>query len=217
MYDSGPNWTRLIRTIGIVLVLIVLPIIVMSTSCTRIDAGHVGIRVKMTGSNRGVQRSPVTTGWVFVNPITEKIVEFPTKVLNIVWTRDVNDGSPQDESLTFASQEGVSINADVGLAFHIQPSKAPRLYERFREDDVLTLAHGYVRSAVREALNEGASQMAVQQIYGPGKTELLNDALARLNKKLAPDGFIIDQLTFSSALRLPDNVVGAINRAMEAT
>ena len=34
---------------------------------------------------------------------------------------------------------------------------------------------------------------------------------------MSADGFVIDQLTFVNALRLPDNVVQAINRAMEAT
>ena len=37
---------------------------------TRVDAGHVGIRVKLAGSDRGVQEMPVVTGWVFYNPLT---------------------------------------------------------------------------------------------------------------------------------------------------
>jgi len=70
---------------------------------------------------------------------------------------------------------------------------------------------------VREALSESASDMPVQDIYGAGKTRLLNTAHQRVSERLAADGFVIDQLTFNSALRLPDNVVAAINRAMEAT
>ncbi|MGH7436956.1 MAG: hypothetical protein ACRENE_14885, partial [Polyangiaceae bacterium] len=53
---------------------------------TRVDAGHVGIRVKLAGSDRGVQDMPVVTGWVFYNPLTEQIVLFPTSVQNVVWT-----------------------------------------------------------------------------------------------------------------------------------
>jgi regulator of protease activity HflC (stomatin/prohibitin superfamily) len=144
-------------------------------------------------------------------------VEFPTSVQNVVWTQGRPRGVARDESISFASSEGVTVNADVGLAFHIDPAKVPQLYARFRQRDLNVLAHGYVRNEVREAINEAAAEMPVQEIYGAGKTRLLNEALQRVIARLEPDGFVIDQLTFNSALRLPDNVVGAINRAMEAT
>jgi regulator of protease activity HflC (stomatin/prohibitin superfamily) len=79
------------------------------------------------------------------------------------------------------------------------------------------LADGYVRNAVREAFNNVASRMAVQDIYGAGKGKLVADVTAHLNSVLGKDGFLIDQLTINGALRLPENVAQAINRAMEAT
>src|SRR5207244_4449968 len=84
-------------------------------------AGHVGIRVKLAGSNRGVDDIPIVTGWVFVNPLTEQLVMFPTSVQNVIWTKDPHEGNAHDESMTFSSAEGVNINADIGLSFHIEP------------------------------------------------------------------------------------------------
>lgn len=219
-YRSGnlsPGAKSFARSAAIALAVLVLACVVGSASCTRVDPGHVGIRVKLAGSARGVQDAPIVTGWVAYNPLTELIVEFPTSVQNIVWTKDAHEGSPMDESITFASSEGVSVNADVGLAFHIEATKAPRLYARFRQRDVSVLAHGYIRNVVREAINETAAEMPVQEIYGAGKTRLLNESHRKVVDRLANDGFVIDQLTFNSALRLPENVVAAINRAMEAT
>jgi regulator of protease activity HflC (stomatin/prohibitin superfamily) len=40
---------------------------------------------------------------------------------------------------------------------------------------------------------------------------------AKIRDVLGKDGFVIDQLTINGALRLPQNVADAINRAMEAT
>jgi regulator of protease activity HflC (stomatin/prohibitin superfamily) len=79
------------------------------------------------------------------------------------------------------------------------------------------LADGYVRNSVREAFNDVASRMAVQDIYGASKGKVVADVTARLNEVLGKDGFLIDQLTINGALRLPENVAQAINRAMEAT
>jgi regulator of protease activity HflC (stomatin/prohibitin superfamily) len=189
----------------------------LDATLMRIDAGHVGIKVKLAGSARGVQDIPVVTGWVMYNPLTEQIVSFPISVQNVVWTASANEGRAVDESITFSSQEGVNVNSDIGLSFHIDSAKAPHLYLRFRQPDVLVLADGYVRNAVREAFNDIASRMAVQEIYGAGKGKLVADVSARLRDVLGNDGFIIDQLTINGALRLPDNVAQAINRAMEAT
>src|SRR3954470_13526119 len=183
----------------------------------RIDAGHVGIKVKLAGSARGVQDIPVVTGWVMYNPLTEQIVAFPISVQNVVWSASSNEGRNVDESLTFSSQEGVNVSADIGVSFHIDSILAPHLYLRFRQPDVMVLAHGYMRNAVREAFNDIASRMAVQEIYGAGKGKLVADVTVRLGEVLGKDGFVIDQLTINGALRLPENVAQAINRAMEAT
>jgi len=207
---------RLRRTAMAVGVLVVLWIIGCSTT-TRIDAGHVGIKVKLAGSDRGVQNAEVAVGWVFYNPLTEQIIQFPTSVQNIVWTASPHEGQPIDESITFSSSEGVNINADIGLSFHIDPPQAPKLYARFRQNDLMVLANGYIRNTIREAFNEVASRAPVQEIYGAGKSKMVADVTEKCRDALGKDGMIIDQLTINGALRLPQNVADAINRAMEAT
>src|SRR5256885_3185308 len=142
---SSDSAASLVKRLIIAVAVILGAIFVFSSCTTRVDAGHVGIRVKLAGSSRGVDDIPVVTGWVFYNPLTEQLVMFPTSVQSIVWTKDPHEGNPHDESITFSSQEGVNINADVGLSFHIEPSQAPHLYLRFRKNDVTELANGYVR------------------------------------------------------------------------
>jgi regulator of protease activity HflC (stomatin/prohibitin superfamily) len=208
------------RTAKRFLLLVGVSLLVVFIGCsttTRVDAGHVGIRVKLAGSDRGVQDMPVVTGWVFYNPVSEQLVLFPTSVQNVVWSANLHEGRPIDESITFSSNEGVNVNADIGLSFHIEPSLAPKLYSRFRQNDMLALADGYVRNTVREAFNDVASKVPVQDIYGAGKSKMLSEVTEKCREVLGKDGFVIDQLTINGALRLPQNVADAINRAMEAT
>ena len=192
-------------------------LVVGCQTTTRVDAGHVGIRVKLAGSDRGVQDMPVVTGWVFFNPLTEQIVLFPTSVQNVVWTQSANEGRAVDESITLSSAEGVNISADIGLSFHIEPTLAPRLYGRFRLNDLSVLSDGYMRNTVREAFNDVGSKLPVQDIYGVGKSRMLADVTQKCRDVFGKDGIVIDQLTINGALRLPTNVMDAINRAMEAT
>src|SRR5579864_1237475 len=94
-----------IRRIAVALVATATVLVVGCQTTTRIDAGHVGIKVKLAGSDRGVQDMPIVTGWVFFNPATEQIVIFPTNVQNVVWSQSTHEGKPYDESITFSSSE----------------------------------------------------------------------------------------------------------------
>src|SRR6185369_3899068 len=217
MAYQPPSFFRRVRLLITSFAVVLGLAVFLDATLTRIDAAHVGIKINLAGSARGVQDIPVVTGWVFFNPLTEQIIAFPTSVQNVVWTASAHEGRSADESITFSSQEGVNVNADIGLSFHIEASLAPHLYLRFRQPDLIVLADGYVRNAVREAFNDVASRMVVQDIYGSGKGKLVADVSGKLRDVLAKDGFIIDQLTINGALRLPENVAQAINRAMEAT
>ena len=55
---------------------------------TRIGAGYVGIEIFLSGSQRGPSEIPIKTGWVFYSPLRSQIIEFPTYVQTVKWTRD---------------------------------------------------------------------------------------------------------------------------------
>jgi regulator of protease activity HflC (stomatin/prohibitin superfamily) len=215
-FDSASAGRSLRRLVFLGLAAVAIFYVGCSTTA-RVDAGHVGIRVKLAGSDRGVQDMPVVTGWVIYNPLTEQLVLFPTSVQNVVWTQSAHEGKPFDESITFSSAEGVNVSADIGLSFHIEASLAPKLYGRFRLNDLEKLSDGYMRNTVREAFNDVGSKLPVQDIYGAGKSRMLADVTQKCRDVFGKDGIVIDQLTINGTLRLPQNVIDAINRAMEAT
>lgn len=187
--------------------------IVLLASCEKIDVGNVGLKVSLIGPPRGVAESPTVSGYVWYWPFTEQIVEFRTTVVSATWSKAVE----RDESISFASSEGLNVNADMSFAFHIDPAKAPKLYAKYRQPDLDDFAHSFLRNIVRDALNEEASKIGVQSIYGEGKSALLLAARRHLEQKLASDGIIIDQLTFNSAMRLPENVQQAIDASIAQT
>jgi len=217
---------KLIKTLIISGLLVIFSIVFCACTMTRVDTGHVGVKVKLAGSDRGVQDMQLKTGWVWYNPLTENIIEFPVSVQNIILSANKHEGADPkdkehernvDESITFSSVEGVNANADIGFSFHIDPAQAPKLYARFRQNDMRELAYGYMRNVLREAFNEVASKMPIQEIYGAGKSKMLEEVTKKCQDKLGQDGVIIDQLTINGALRLPQNVADAINNAMAAT
>lgn len=179
------------------------------TSVERIEAGNVGIQVQLAGAERGVSSMQLKSGWVIYNPLVSQVVEFPVSVQNTLWTGP--------EAITFSSAEGVNVSAAVGMNWHVEPNLAPKMYARFRQADLAALAHGYLHNTIRQSFNDIASKMTIQDIYGSGKDKLVADATEHCRSLLTQDGFVIDQLGINGSLALPESVVAAINRTIEAT
>lgn len=187
----------------------IIALAISLSACGQIvDAGNVGIKIKNVGSNTGVQRDPVTTGWQFTG-IGERIVEYPVTQKVYSFTKATTEQNGTNEEIVFNDNTGLSLSADVAVTARVQPNKAPALYERYRMD-INELVYGPVRNAIRSAINAEAEQMTSEQIYTGGKTELLNRALARVQREYAGQGLDILNLEWIGSIRYPQSVTNAI-------
>jgi regulator of protease activity HflC (stomatin/prohibitin superfamily) len=202
--------------IGAVLALVALFLLSFAVRVTRIEAGHVGVEINLAGKQRGASDIPVRTGWVLYSPLTTQIIEFPTYVQTVKWTRDTNEGHPINEEMGFNSKEGMEIFVDVSLSYAIDPTKAPEFYVKYRVDDLDRFTHGILRDIVRNSLNEVASTYVVEDIYGEGKAEFLHKVEAMIESKVAPVGVGVQQFGFIGAPRVPQVIAAAITAKAQA-
>lgn len=186
-----------------------------AVACTRVDPGHVGIKVNLNGAERGVSPEQIVTGRVYFNPFTTNIYEFPTFVQQYTWTQDRSEGSPNDDSITFNSREGVVVNADIFVAYAFEADKVPSIFQEFRQEATV-ITQGYVRGQVRDAFSRASSTMPIIQIYGEGKGRLLQTVMSDLQEHLGPKGFRFDNVSFVGALRVPEEVKASIDRVIKA-
>lgn len=183
---------------------------------TRIEAGHVGVEINLAGSQRGASEIPVRTGWVVYSPLRTQIIEFPTYVQTVKWTRDMGEGHPADEEMDFNSKEGMDIRVDVSLSYAIDPRMAPDFYVKYRVSELEMFTHGILRDIVRNSLNEVASTFTVEDIYGERKADFLNKVQAMIEQKVAPVGVSVQQFGFIGAPRVPDVIAAAITAKAQA-
>ena len=185
--------------------------------CTRVNPGYVGIKVHMSGSDRGVENSPALTGWVWYNPISTTVYKYPTFVQTAVWTQDKNEGNPINEEISFGSSEGMIVTGDISLSYQLDPLRVPHFYATFRNDDIRGFTHGFLRNMARDVFANVSSRYPVADIYGPKKEMFLRDVRKELNDKVSGYGVSIDQFGFIGALRLPAGVMQNLNAAAAAT
>jgi regulator of protease activity HflC (stomatin/prohibitin superfamily) len=183
---------------------------------TRIEAGYVGIEVNLAGSQRGASEIPVRTGWVLYSPLTTQVIEFPTFVQTVKWTRDMNEGHSINEEMGFNSKEGMEIYADVSLSYAIEPSRVPDFYVKYRVNQLDTFTHGILRDIVRNSLNEVASTYTVENIYGEQKAQFLSQVEQQIQAKVANVGVGVQQFGFIGAPRVPSVIAQAITAKAQA-
>ena len=186
------------------------------TKVTRIDAGYVGVEINLAGTQRGAADIPIRTGWVFYSPLRTQVIEFPTFVQTVKWTRDIQEGHPINEEMGFNSKEGMQIYCDVSLSYAIDASKVPEFYVKYRVNDLELFTHGILRDIVRNSLNEVASTYNVEDIYGVRKAEFLQKVQDMIQAKVTPVGVGIQQFGFIGAPRVPDVIAQSITAKARA-
>jgi regulator of protease activity HflC (stomatin/prohibitin superfamily) len=199
------------------LLAIPLVIVLFFVGCAkRIGPGRVGIKVDLAGSQRGVEDLPIRTGWVFYNFLSSTIVEYPTSVQTAKWTRDPNEGSVNNEEMSFNTKDGLTVYGDLSVSYHLDAAKVPAFYVKFRNDDIGQFTHGFLRNVARDAINRTGSQYTVQEIMGEKKSELEQNSRLDLQKQVADIGVVVDQFGFIGSPRPPQSVIDAINAKVQA-
>lgn len=185
------------------------------TGCDKVPSGYVGVKVNLLGGEKGVDIQPLGVGryWIGVN---EELFLFPTFTQNYVWTADTRKGSETDESISFQTVEGLTVNADVGITYTINPDKVTEVFQKYRKG-VTEITDTYLRNIVRDEMNRASSTMKVDAAYGAGKAELMGQTLKAVQDKVGPNGIVVESIYLVSDLRLPPNVVDSINLKIAAT
>lgn len=187
----------------------------MFVGCSKVPSGHVGIKVYLLGSAKGVESEELGVGryWIGFN---EELHLFPTYKQNYVWTKDVAEGSPIDEGFLFQTKEGLDVGADIGITYSLQKDKIHSIFQKYRRG-VDEITDTFLRNHVRDALTDVVSNMAVDEVYGSGKGRILEQVTSKVRENVEDDGLILEKLYFIGPFRLPKTVVNAINSKIRAT
>lgn len=195
-------------------ILFIFVMIIISASCTRIDAGHVGIQVNLYGDEKGVQDITEVTGMVWYNPITTKIYEFPTFIQHKVWTADIQEGSPINEEFTVTTKDGMSLSFDVGLDYAVVSNRVPEIFRKYRKD-LGQISNEFIRTLIRNSYNNTASTFSAEDIVSRRadyETIVRKEIYADMEKA----GFSVSQVSIIGKIRLPETLEEAINSKIRA-
>jgi regulator of protease activity HflC (stomatin/prohibitin superfamily) len=186
-----------------------------TVGCEKVEPGWAAVKVNQYGGARGVQKEPITTGVVWYWRPMHDLYQFPTFTQTANWTKDSQEGSEGDDSVTMNSTEGAAMNTDISLAYHFELEKVPSIFESFRRD-AEGLTHTYVLARIRDHFNRVASTMTASDILGPGKVKFLTDVKIKIKEELDPRGIIVEDISFYGDMRIDERVRQSVNAVIEA-
>lgn len=178
--DVTQEGSRIITKGIAVIVLGILFSIFQPYTYTRVDAGYVGVKVNLTGHDRGISDIKYTTGWVLYNTWFEELYEYPTFKQHVEY-----------------EQEQVILKG--GFATHITPTfnynlKADQVTDMFAELrlPIKEIETGWLRTAIMSSVNDVSNRWKVEKIFDD-REKFENAIIAECNKRVGK-WFTVDLL-----------------------
>jgi regulator of protease activity HflC (stomatin/prohibitin superfamily) len=157
--------------IGIVVVGLVVGLI-QPFAIERIDAGHKGIVVNLSGSERGVASYQYKTGWVIYNTWFKQVLEFPTYQQHIEYDDQV-----------VITKGGFSATIKPSFNYSLKDNNIGDMFVNLRLG-IKEIEQGWLKTAIIGAVNDVANTWEVDSIFSH-REQFENNIKTECNKRLA--------------------------------
>ena len=192
-----------------------LAMVVLSQSCERIDAGHVGVKVNQYGDNKGVDDVTAVTGMVFYNPITTKVYEFPTFIQH----KEYKKTEDADNSFIVNSKDGSEFSVSPIMNYSVQRDKVPAIFAKYRRP-LEDIEEGFLKTAVYDAFRLATNKYTADELIS-NRAIFEVEVRRLLDNALLKEGFVINQFTsnliypetFKRSIEAKNNAVQSALRA----
>lgn len=183
--------------------IVFVTIITLANCCTTIDSGSVGIRFKKWSNDPELRGGVIGTckGWVWYNPITQNIYQYPTYIQRKTYT--AFDVQTKDASI---------FNMSPTIAYHIDPERATDIFIKYRES-LDRIEDGYIHTCIFEAYRTCGNEYTADQLMS-NREEFELKVRQRLNKTLLEEGFIVSE--FTTQIMPPQSLRDAIDAKNQA-
>lgn len=158
------------------------------------------------GDEKGIKERPVHVGLHWIAP-WKQLYTFPIFEQNHTWENK--------DLFYFQTKEGLNVEAEIGITFHINPEYVPRIFQKYRRG-MNEITHVFIRNYIRDAISNEASQLSIEEIYSSKKVTFLSNVQKRVAAELESMGILITRVYLIDQLVFPDSVIMALNEKIAA-
>ena len=176
-------------------------------ACSKVPAGYRGVIVNLYESDKGISEQPANVGKMYLG-WNRELYLFPIFLQNYTWTGK--------ESIIMQTSEGLTISSDVGITYQIKPENVVKVFQQYRTG-IKEITDTFLRNMVRDAMNQVASTLTVEQLYSTSKILFLDKVNEIVKAEANKVGIDVDKIYLVGSLNLPQTVIDSINSKISAT
>ncbi len=165
-------------------------------SCAIVRPGEVGIKQKLGRIKSGI----LPSGVYGINIFTTRMLKIPTRTINLPVKLE-----------KLPSKEGLSIDCELAVLFHIKPENAIQIIETVG----LNFGEGIILSVLRSAAADVTSHFFAKDLHTSERTKIEQEISKKMTEILGSRGFIVEAVLLKS-IQLPENLSRAIEEKLQA-
>jgi regulator of protease activity HflC (stomatin/prohibitin superfamily) len=189
--DANPG--SFLRLLGIAAAAFVLVILIFA-SVARVDSGHVGV-LTLFGRVTG---EVLPEGVHLINP-------FKANQELSIRTQEIK------ESASVPSSEGLVMNLDTSLIYHLNSEKAAEVYQKIGPNYMAVLVEPNLRAAIREA----TASHSANALYTGEREMVAKQIRDQLTDKLGQRGILVESVLLRD-IQLPATLKSSIESKQQA-
>ena len=177
--DKNAAGKKVITGIASIIIGLILSFI-QPFSLERIDAGNKGLKVNLTGADRGVSSYQYKTGWVFYNSWTEQVKEFPLFQQHIEY-----------DAQQVITKGGFAATIKPSFNYSLREDAIGEMFVNLRLD-IREVEQGWLKNAIVSSVNDVANRWEVDAIFNK-REEFEAAIIVECNKRVSK-WFTVSQL-----------------------
>jgi len=170
-------------------------LLLSSSSCVTVRQGNVGVK-RTIGK---IQEPSIPAGPSWYNPFVSRIILLPTKTQNL----EVN--------LPLPSKEGLNVEAQISILFHIDETKATDIIGSIGEDYLNTIVLPVFRAAAADV----TSKFMAKDMHTGNRQEIEIAIKDKMSELIRERGFIVEAVLLKS-VSLPQGLYKSIEEKLQA-
>lgn len=201
-----PHKKKLKYILGVVLVvLFVLPFI--SRFWVTVEAGHTGVQ-NLFGR---VYDEELSSGFHLKNPLVN-VTPMSIRTQEYTMSKTRGEGARYSEdSITALTKEGLQVDLDMTILFHLKSSKASDVYRDLGANYV----ENVIRPAIRSTIREKIANYEAKSLYSEKREEARKQIFDSLQKMLEPRGVELEDVLLRN-VKLPSGLAQSIEEKLQA-
>jgi regulator of protease activity HflC (stomatin/prohibitin superfamily) len=178
------------KVAGIIILVVLLGLGIYVIKCVeKVGAGYAGVVYSASG---GVEPVALGQGYHWLG-FTQSLTEYPISTETVKLLQK----GKNDESFSVATRDGKNVSVDTTYSYHMDITKLPQIYTKFRGADTTSIEAGYIKIALQKAIQNVTSTYGVLDLYGEKRDEITNKITANFTSVMEPEGIIIEQFSFA--------------------